>query len=203
MHREGWTKTSWGAPSIETGAVVLLCWQFRGIELSKLSLAARCFMAILRSGRLNRELAAELGLEEPAARAPAPAGRTETAADGALQILGVLQREGRLLDFLMEDISAYPDEQVGAAVRDVHRQCAAALRRHVRLAPVIDGVEGTYVRLGALAEPEVKFQGNVPVGARPEGGILRHKGWRATGIELPPLAAEDPALLAPAEIEVE
>lgn len=173
--------------------------------MKKLSLAVRCFLAILRSGRLDRELAAELGLQEPATSPAAPVEqeRRETAADGALRILGLLQREGRLLDFLMEDISAFPDEQVGAAVRDLHRHCAAALRRYVRLAPVIDGVEGTYMRLGVADETEVKLLGNVPVGARPEGGILRHKGWRATRIELPPPAAGDPSLLAPAEIEVE
>ncbi len=178
---------------------------FAGTKLRKLSLAVRCFLAILRTGRLDGGLAAELGLEEPAPRRPAPIERerTETAAEGALRILGLLQREGRLVDFLMEDISAYPDDQVGAAVRDVHRECAAALRRCLRLVPVIDGVEGTYVRLGSAGEAEVRFLGNVPLGARPEGGILRHKGWRAASIELPPATGEDPTLLAPAEVEVE
>ncbi|MCS7315701.1 MAG: DUF2760 domain-containing protein [Bryobacterales bacterium] len=173
--------------------------------MSRLSLALRCFFAVLRRGRLDRGLAAELGLPAPQTAPPAPAERerSETAADGALRILGLLQREGRLLDFLMEEISAYPDDQVGAAARDVHEHCAAALRRCLRLSPVIDGVEGTYVRLGDLGEAEVKLLGNVPIGARPEGGILRHKGWRAMRIELPAPAGQDPALLAPAEVEVE
>ena len=177
--------------------------------MKRLVLAIRCFLRVLASGRLDKELARELGIEPstaPSPPAPAPAPeRRERAIDGALQMLALLQREGRLIDFFMEDISAYPDEQVGAAVRTVHEPCRQALRRYVRLAPVIDGVEGTYVRLAAAGDPAaVRFIGNVPVGARPEGGVLRHKGWRVTRIELPPReAGEDPNVLAPAELEVE
>src|SRR5581483_11898321 len=45
-----------------------------------------------------------------------------------LRLLTLLQREGRLVDFLLEDIQAYDDAQVGAAVRDIHQKCQAALR---------------------------------------------------------------------------
>ena len=65
----------------------------------------------------------------------------------ALQILGILQRDSRFIDFLMEDISAYPDDQVGAAVRDLHQQCRDSLNRYVHLGPVIDGVEGSPTKL--------------------------------------------------------
>jgi len=177
--------------------------------LKRLILAVRCFLKVLGRGRLDDELARELGLPVRAASpspVPGPAAeRRERAIDGALQTLALLQREGRLIDFFMEDISAYPDEQVGAAVRTVHEPCRQALRRYVGLAPVIDGVEGTYVRLAAAGDPAaVRFTGNVPVGTRPEGGVLRHKGWRVTRIELPPReAGEDPNVLAPAELEVE
>ncbi|MGB9605704.1 MAG: DUF2760 domain-containing protein, partial [Bryobacteraceae bacterium] len=148
--------------------------------MKRLLLAIRCFFMVLGSGRLSEELARELGLSKPAVprqERAAPAERRERAIDGALQMLALLQREGRLVDFLMEDISAYTDEQVGAAARSVHEPCRAALLRYLRLAPVIDGVEGTYVKLAAVGAPAaVRFVGNVPVGARPEGGILRHKG---------------------------
>src|SRR5207253_6846543 len=36
----------------------------------------------------------------------------------AVQLLAILQREGRLLDFLQEDVDGYADAQIGAAVRD-------------------------------------------------------------------------------------
>jgi hypothetical protein len=122
--------------------------------------------------------------------------------DGALQILGILQRDSRLIDFLMEDISAYSDDQVGAAVRELHSQSRDAIARYVKLEPVIDGVEGAYAK-----SPEgaglVKFVGNVPAGT-PPGGTLRHKGWRAVRVDLPvPAGKQDLTVIAPAEIEIE
>lgn len=177
----------------------------RGEIVNRVVMALRACIAILRSGRLPAELSAQLAPPQPAVPQPPAPPQQEKATDGALRILGILQRDARLLDFLMEDISAYPDEQVGAAVRGLHQDCRRSLERYLRLAPVLDGVEGTYVRLDAAAEPgAVRLLGNVPLGAKAEGGILRHKGWRATRIVLPePAAGEDPAVLAPAEIEVE
>jgi hypothetical protein len=104
----------------------------------------------------------------------------------------------------MEDISAYGDEQVGAAVRNLHAECQQTLKRYVKLKPVIDGVEGTYTKLDAAAAAQVKLLGNVPAGGAPKGGTLRHKGWKAEGVELPPLTGKaDVTLVAPAEIEIE
>ncbi len=174
--------------------------------MPRIVLAVRSLLSILFTGRLSEELAGALGLApKPAAPAAAVVERPESAADGALQMLGILQRDARLIDFLMEDISGYPDDQVGAAVRTLHEQCRQSLERYVRLAPVIDGVEGTYTRLDAVADPgHVKLIGNVPIGGKPEGGVLRHRGWRAARIELPKLAAgEDATVIAPAEIEID
>ncbi|MGO9231136.1 MAG: DUF2760 domain-containing protein [Bryobacteraceae bacterium] len=131
--------------------------------------------------------------------APAPAVR---ASDGAVQLLAVLQRDARLVDFLMEDIAGYSDEQVGAAVRDLHDQCRDSLRRAVALEPVIDGVEGTFAKAPSADPSVVKFIGNVPA-KPPAGGTLRHKGWRAAKVDLPALAGRDAAVIAPAEIEIE
>jgi hypothetical protein len=135
--------------------------------------------------------------------APAPAGPSSR--EGALQLLAILQRDARLVDFLMEDISAYGDDQVGAAVRELHDQCRQSLLRYVRLVPVLDGVENARTTLPAdRADPAtVKFIGNVPAMQVPTGGILRHRGWRAEAIELPPVPREAAAVIAPAEIEVE
>jgi len=170
----------------------------------RITLALRAFLSIMTTGALSDELVAALGLTVKPRSPQPPAPAPQRAADGALQMLAILQQEARLVDFLMEDIAAYPDEQVGAAVRTLHEQCRQALERHMRLAPVIDGVEGTYTRLAAVPDPSaVKLIGNVPLKGQPEGGLLRHRGWRAIKIELPPLAADqDPALIAPAEIEI-
>ncbi len=170
--------------------------------MGRFSLAFRGFFSILSSGTLPAELAAALGLARKDAGKPAPSvGRP---VDGAMQLLGLLQREARLVDFLMEDIQPYTDEQVGAAMRGVHQQCRQVLARHAKLVPVIDGVEGTYTRIAPAAASEVKLIGKVPPQGGAEGGTLRHKGWRADKIVLPPLApGENAAILAPAEVEVE
>ena len=123
--------------------------------------------------------------------------------DGALQLLGILQRDGRLLDFFMEDISPYSDEQVGSAARGMHGPCRDALNRYITVLPVIDGVEGTFAKAPSQDPGKVKFLGNVPA-APPPGGILRHRGWQATRIDLPALMPKQEVMvLAPAELEVE
>src|SRR5690606_38331979 len=60
----------------------------------------------------------------------------------ALRLLAILQRDGRLVDFLMEDISAAPDDQVGAAARIVHEGCRKALAQYVTLRPLRPEREG-------------------------------------------------------------
>ena len=175
--------------------------------MGRLLLALRSFFGILFQGGLSDRVLAALGLARPAPQAPAPAEPPPaSASDGALQILSILQRDARLIDFLMEDISGYEDEQVGAAVRTLHDQCRQSLLRYVQLAPVIDGVEGTFTSLGSRAAGDaakVKFLGNVPA-EPPKGGVLRHKGWRAEQVDLPPIVPQqDVSVIAPAEIEVE
>jgi hypothetical protein len=174
----------------------------------KIGLAFRCFFSLLFGGQLSDETITELGLTRravasaaPAKAAPVPVERPTS--DGALQLLGILQRDSRLVDFLMEDISSYEDDQVGAAVRELHDQCRDAVARYVTLLPVIDGVEGTFVKAPGGNANVVKFVGNVPA-TPPAGGTLRHKGWKAAKIDLPALTAkQDATIVAPAEIEIE
>jgi Domain of unknown function (DUF2760) len=95
---------------------------------------------------------------------------------------------------------------VGAAVRTLHGDCRASLVRHVSLTPVIDGIEGTYQKLDGSKPPDpnrIKLIGNVPANGKVPGGTLRHRGWMAASIDLPPLGKQDPTTFAPAEIEVE
>ena len=173
--------------------------------LGRLIAAMRCFLSILFKGEIPADIVSAFGLEKrsPAEAAVAPVRAT----DGALQLLGILQRDARLVDFLMEDISGYADDQVGAAVRGLHAQSRQSLTRYVRLAPLIDGVEGSFTKLDVSAAPDpsrVKLLGNVPADGRAAGGVLRHKGWRAEKAELPPLdGRQDVSIIAPAEIEIE
>ena len=176
--------------------------------MNRIALAFRCFFNLLFQGALSAETLAALRLgprdaapAKPAATPPAPPA--VRASDGALQILAIMQRDSRLLDFLMEDIAGYSDDQIGAAVRDIHDQCRDSITRYVTLEPVIDGVEGTFAKAPSTDPGVVKFVGNVPA-KLPPGGLLRHKGWRAAKIELPSTPArQDVTIIAPAEIEIE
>jgi hypothetical protein len=170
--------------------------------VNRISLAFRSFFSILFGGNLPGDIAQAFGYSKvvPIKSTPAPKPQSGPA-DGAVQVLGILQRDARLIDFLMEDISAYSDEQVGAAVRDVQQQSRQSLERYLKLAPVIDGVEGTFAKTESLDAAAVKLIGKVPPSGKAPGGTLRHKGWKAEKVELP--SAAPGAVIAPAELEIE
>jgi hypothetical protein len=175
------------------------------VFLGRILLAFRSFFGILFHGALPDEVITTLGLSKPAPVPASPPAPVADFTDGAVEILAILQRDSRLVDFLMEDISAYEDDQVGAAVRSLHDQCRESLLRYVRLVPVIDAVEGTQTNVANIAGADkaslLKFIGNVPA-QPPKSGMLRHKGWRAERIDLPTPKHGD-GVIAPAEIEIE
>lgn len=174
--------------------------------MSRISSAFRSLFAILFSGELPEDIATEFGYAKPVPPPVVPELPKVNVSDGALQMLQILQRDSRLIDFFMEDITGYADDQIGAAVRNLHADCKATLNRHVNLAPVIDGVEGTFQKLDVSKAPDpgrIKLIGNVPASGKVSGGTLRHRGWSATAVHLPLLGKQDPNVIAPAEIEVE
>jgi hypothetical protein len=123
--------------------------------------------------------------------------------DAALQLLALLQREGRLVDFLEEDIGGAADADIGAAARVVHAGCRKALREHVKLEPVRSEEEGARVTLAeGFSATEVKLTGNVQ-GKGPHTGTLRHRGWRAAAVTLPTAVdGHDARVVAQAEVEL-
>ena len=166
----------------------------------RLTFAFRTFFSILVHGRIPDDVAAELVKREPAT--PAPAVPPAPSSDRAVQLLSILQRDGRLIDFLMEDLTAYADAQIGAAARDVHGGCRQALDRYFTLVPVVDDEEGRPITVEPGADPaRIKVMGNA-VGKGPFRGVLRHRGWETTRTELPPLPASSRQVLAPAEVEL-
>ena len=134
---------------------------------------------------------------------PAPVAPQLAPETVALQLLGLLQREARFIDFVEEDIQSYGDADIGAAARIVHEGCRKALREHVTLAPVRGEPEGSRVTLPAgFDAAAVRLSGHV-VGEAPFSGTLGHRGWRATEIRLPRLAeGHDARILAQAEVEL-
>jgi hypothetical protein len=174
--------------------------------LNRISLAFSSFFTLLFRGELSEPVLSALHLSRrgsaPASKL-APTAPTVRTSDGALQLLGILQRDARLVDFLMEDISGYADDQIGAAVRELHDQSRDSLKRYVELQPVIDGVEGTFAQAPEGGAGVVKFVGNVPA-KPPAGGTLRHRGWRASRIDLPAVSGQRGLdVIAPAELEIE
>lgn len=172
--------------------------------MSRISSAFSSFFAILFKGELPERVALEFGFVRPPKVEPPKPQPEIRVSDGAIQILSILQRDARLVDFLMEDIQGYSDDQVGAAVRSLHEQSRESLGRYITLTPVIDAVEGTRTRIEKKDAQSVKLIGNVPASGSASQGILRHKGWRVDKVDLPKLQPSQAGkVLAPAEIEIE
>lgn len=129
--------------------------------------------------------------------------RFDLRARGALLLLALLQREGRFVDFLQQDVTDFDDEQVGAAARVVHEGCRRALKGHLSITPVRAEAEGDKVTLeDGYDVVSNKLVGNV-TGKPPYKGILQHRGWRAESLKLPSEVGDhDPAVLAQAEVEL-
>jgi hypothetical protein len=123
--------------------------------------------------------------------------------DGALALLALLQRDGRLVDFLREPLDGFADADIGAAARDVHRGCKKVLDQYFTLEPVLPGADDAKVTVPKGFDPaEIRVIGEAK-GEPPFAGALRHHGWRAAKAQLPTLAdGVDRAIVAPAEVEL-
>jgi len=174
---------------------------------SALSLTARLALAwkvILDGVFAARAQTASQAAEQPAPASPAPPPQLHSAApDAALQLLGLLQQEGRFIDFLQEDVSQYSDADIGAAARVVHQGCRKVVQQHFDIEPISQQDEGERLTLDAGFDAAAfRLTGNV-VGEAPFKGTLNHRGWRATDSRLPKVAeGHDVAVLAPAEVEL-
>ncbi len=187
---------------------------------SRLSAAFGSFFALLGDGHLaarvqtlraGAPLASEVpppapfqAPPPPPAPAPPPAPVRATAnVDAALQLLALLQRESRFIDFLQEDIAAYSDADVGGAARMLHGGARKVLVDTFDLEAVRTEAEGSRLTLPAGYDAAaVRVTGNV-VGQPPFTGTLQHKGWRVTNVRLPALTeGHDTRVIAPAEVEL-
>ena len=137
------------------------------------------------------------------APAPEPVILKESTPDAALQLLGLLQKEARFIDFIKEDIATYSDADIGVAARVVHEGCNKALNEHFTLAPIRSEQEGGKITLPqGFDASSVRLTGNI-VGSAPFTGKLIHKGWQVTNIRLPKLTqGHNATILAAAEVEL-
>ena len=200
--------------------------------LSRIAIAIGSFFAILGNGRLAadvtrlragealaadvapREIRVEVPVEKIVeVRVEVPVEtivektvelRVEVPTDtAALQLLGLLQREARFVDFIQEDVAPYTDAEIGAAARVVHAGCRKVLGEHFTIAPVRPEAEGARITLPAgFDAAAVRLTGHV-VGQAPFTGTLGHRGWQVTQVQLPLLTDPQAAkVLAQAEVEL-
>lgn len=148
----------------------------------------------------NSELAGKVvALETPPAPVEIPPEKNHAP---ALALLALLQREGRLVDFLQEDVSSFSDAEIGAAARVVHAGSRKVLQQYLPLEPVLSQSEGDTVTVPAGFNAErIRLTGNV-AGQPPYRGTLKHHGWVAAAVHLPPVPTLDPKIIAPAEVEL-
>jgi hypothetical protein len=160
-------------------------------------LLAALITAALSGGRATAPAAASTATAAPQPSAPPDRG------EAALRLLAQLQQEGRLVDFLEEELTPYSDAQIGSAVRAIHSGCRAVLKERLDLAPILPGAEGATVTVERGFDPAaVRITGNVR-GEPPYQGVLRHAGWRSAAFRMPDSTGDrDHSILAPAEVEV-
>ena len=183
--------------------------------MGRIILAIRVFFRTLFQAETARAVAGLLSAgPKPQAQPPAPAQAAPTPApkpapkpkpgrSDALNLLAALQREARFVDFIREPIESYSDAQIGAAVRDVHRDCGGVLERMFALRPLSDKEEGQTMEVGeGFDAARIRLSGNV--GKPPINGTVRHHGWEATRTELPEWVGNEGAakIVAPIELEV-
>ena len=176
--------------------------------MARLGLALRAFGRIVGDGAFaggvrNLDRGPPSAPAALAAAEPSKPALRDAAPDSALQLLALLQQEGRLVDFLEENVTAYSDAEIGGAARVVHEGCRKVTRDYLRIEPVRPEAEGARLTLPAgFDAAQIRLTGNV-VGQPPFTGALTHRGWRVAQITLPKIAeGHDVRVLAPAEVEL-
>lgn len=193
----GFQKQLWlyGIPAVALVTILWAIW-FHGAVQKRAGTAVRPTSSDRKAKR--EEASSTEGDEKPA-------HVRDTNADKRLflHLIGLFQREGRLLDFLQENLEDYEDAQIGAAVRNIHENCRKVVDRYLPLQPVVSQEEGEPITLQAdFDATAVKLMGQVG-GDPPFTGIVRHRGWKVKKVSLPELSAtRNPDILVPAEVEI-
>ena len=179
--------------------------------MGRIGLAVRVFWGVVFQSQVAEQVRAALSGELPARLEPVaqpaaakPVVPKPPARSEALTLLATLQREARFVDFIQEPIAAYSDAQIGAAVRDIHRDCSGMLERQFAIRPVLVQAEGSEVTIGVNAKSgRVKLTGKVGNNAQ-DSGTLVHHGWLVTKTDVPVWTgdAEAASIVTPAEVEV-
>ncbi len=175
-----------------------------GGEAVRLIEAFRAFFSVLFGGDRSGGGSAVCDGDTAAGSPGAGAGEEDSSGRrrpvDAMLLLSMLQRRGRFVDFLMEDVGGVPDEQLGAAVRMLHRECAEVLGEYFELVPVLEGAEGEAVELPSVRPGEVECVCEARPGSRVR---LVHHGWRIASVRKWPVVVDEGVVdvVAPARVE--
>ena len=175
---------------------------------ARIATATACFFRALANPEFARRAAALLRpAPAPVTAAPVKPATVELPPErlhaSGLTVLSLLQREGRLIDFLQEDVAAFSDAVVGAAARVIHGGCKKVLKEYFTVAPILKDAEGASVSVPVGFDAQrIRITGNV-TGQPPFRGTLKHHGWEATSVRLPSVSATlDSRVLVAAEVEL-
>ena len=164
--------------------------------MAGLGLAFKAFFRCLKKGPTSEKIA-EVLEQEKQPQLPAPKAPVVSS---SAQLLAAFQKEGRFIDFLQEDLTGFPDAQVGSVARTVHKGCRQVMQQYLTLSPVLPQKEGESVTVEAGFDPHrISLVGKVE-GEPPFSGVLRHHGWKLDKDTLPPLGTAE--ILLPAEVEL-
>ena len=153
--------------------------------MRRLLMAFRAFWLVLKGQEFPDKHTETPKISESPAADSTEGARVNSFDEGAMYTLVLLQREGRLIDFLQENIESYTDEQVGTAVRQIHKRCKRVLDEYYKIVPVLDRTEGEEVVFEKKFDTSsIMLSGNIPP-SPPYCGILRHKGWKVDNPHFP------------------
>ena len=171
--------------------------------LARLRTAMSCFTRALANPDFCRQATELLRPSQPQARPKPVELPPERVHASGLAVVSMLQREGRLIDFLKEDMAAFSDAEIGAAARVVHAGCRKVLSEYFAIEPALKDAEGATVQVPAGFDAQrIRLTGNI-AGQPPFRGTLKHHGWMATAVRLPAVSETlDPRVLAAAEVEL-
>jgi len=189
--------------------------------MTRVWLAIRIFFLVLFQGTVARQVAEVLQMrkmesqnvatakpqakvaEKTESKPAAPKQPPKPVRSEAITLLATLQREARFIDFIKEPLDNYDDAQIGAAVRDVHRDCAKVVDRLFAIQSMVHQEEGGPVEVpSGFDAGRYRLTGNV-VGVPPFHGRLVHHGWEAAEIQLPAWSGTQLSARVVAPVEVE
>ena len=182
--------------------------------MRRITIALRVFFAVLFRAEVAREVervlcgASQQGqaiTDRTSRPEPKPQPKKLPARSEAVTLLATLQREARFIDFIKEPLGEYSDAQIGAAARDVHRDCGGVLERLFGLQPIVSEEEGAKIEVPAGFDAGRYQLSGKGAGEPPFRGRLRHHGWEAARQELASWSGSESAArtIAPVEVELE